>query len=344
MLLDRDRPAEPADVAEVGEDRRRARLGNEARRELLAEQVLVADVGRNPLAFDLERRRGERAALEVAERDVHHAREPVEAVGDELAERHQVVLVVAVEPARVRDRVGGDADRRVGVATLRVAEGNAEDRRPARHPEALEQALPPLVVELAEQDRDHRLRADDQLAARRLDLRRRRGEPGGEMVDVELLLLRHVALQQRDRERARRRREVDPAEERAGDEHDDQRSARRDPAARTAQVGEAEAGGERRCRSHRCRTRRATTRIRRAARRRTRSRSRPTGSRSAERRVRARRAAMRRRTGAPCASAPARASARRAPSPPRGRARERPRARAPRARQGPPRGRRRGAC
>src|SRR6185369_802768 len=66
VLLDGDRLAEPADVADVGEDRRRTRLGYEPRRQLLAEQVLVADVRRDALAADVERRRRERAALEVA--------------------------------------------------------------------------------------------------------------------------------------------------------------------------------------------------------------------------------------------------------------------------------------
>jgi hypothetical protein len=63
MLGDGDRLAEPADVAEVGEDRRRLLLGHEARRQLLAEQVLVADVGRDPLAMDDERGRVQRPRL-----------------------------------------------------------------------------------------------------------------------------------------------------------------------------------------------------------------------------------------------------------------------------------------
>ena len=46
----------------------------------------------------------QRAAVEVAERDVHHLGEPAKAGRDELAERHQVVLVVAVEAAGQRRR------------------------------------------------------------------------------------------------------------------------------------------------------------------------------------------------------------------------------------------------
>ena len=150
VLLDRDRLAEPADVADVGEDRRRRRLGNEARRELLAEQVLVADVGRDALAVDVERRRRQRAAVEVAERDVHHPREPVKAERDELAERHEVVLVVAVVAARHRRRRHREAERGVGVAVLRVAHRDAEDRRPAGNAKARHQRRPVRVVELAE--------------------------------------------------------------------------------------------------------------------------------------------------------------------------------------------------
>ena len=42
------------------------------RAELLAEQVFIADVGRQALALPLERRLADRAAVEVAQRDVHH--------------------------------------------------------------------------------------------------------------------------------------------------------------------------------------------------------------------------------------------------------------------------------
>ena len=143
MLGDGDGLAEPADVAEVGEDRRRLLLGHEARRQLLAEQVLVADVGRDPLAVDDERGRVQAAAVEVAERDVHQLGEPAKAGRDELAERHQVVLVVAVEAARQRRGRGGDAGRRVGVAQLLVAERQADQGGPPGLAKALEQLLPP---------------------------------------------------------------------------------------------------------------------------------------------------------------------------------------------------------
>ena len=66
MLLDRTRVAEPADVADVGEHRRRLRGVHEAARQFLAEQVFVADVGRHALAADGERSRVVHAAREVA--------------------------------------------------------------------------------------------------------------------------------------------------------------------------------------------------------------------------------------------------------------------------------------
>jgi hypothetical protein len=57
VLRHRDGVAEPADVADVGQQRRRARRVGEAQRQFLAEQVFVADVGRRALAGARERRR-----------------------------------------------------------------------------------------------------------------------------------------------------------------------------------------------------------------------------------------------------------------------------------------------
>ena len=88
VLVDCDRLAEPADVAQVDEHRRGARFIGEARGELLAEQVFVADVRCDALAIDDERWRVHRAAVEVAEGDVHQAREPLEAPRNEFAEGH----------------------------------------------------------------------------------------------------------------------------------------------------------------------------------------------------------------------------------------------------------------
>ena len=60
-------------LLDVGQHRGRRGGVGEAARQFLAEQVLVADIGRHALAADGERRRIDDAAREVAERDVHHA-------------------------------------------------------------------------------------------------------------------------------------------------------------------------------------------------------------------------------------------------------------------------------
>ena len=70
---------------------------------------------------------------------------------------------------------------------------------------ARQERAPEAFVELGGQDRDHGLGADDQIAARGVDLRHGRGERLGHQARLELLLLRHVALEQRDGERAARR-------------------------------------------------------------------------------------------------------------------------------------------
>ena len=126
----------------------------------------------------------------------------------------------------------------------RVAQWNADDRGPARNAKACGQRGPIGVVEVVEQHRNDGLRADDELAARRRDLRRGRLEPAFQVLRRELLLLRHVALQQRDRQRARRRRVVDPAEQRAGDQGERRARTGASHPARAPQRREAEGSGE----------------------------------------------------------------------------------------------------
>jgi hypothetical protein len=137
-----------------------------------------------------------------------------------------------------------EAERRVRVAARRVAERRAEDRRPPRAPKAAQQRLPVGVIELAEEDRDDGLRPDDELAAGGGELGGRRGQALAAKTAFELLLLRHVALEQRDRDRPRRRRVVDPADEGGAGEDEDERGSGRDPGAGPAQVGKAEERGE----------------------------------------------------------------------------------------------------
>ena len=94
---------------------------------------------------DRERRRRERPAVEVAERDVHQPREPAKAGRDEFAERHQVVLVVAIEAAGQRaaaarcrppswcSRPGSPSGRPSSAASARRAK--ARQQRLARTPD-----------------------------------------------------------------------------------------------------------------------------------------------------------------------------------------------------------------
>jgi hypothetical protein len=86
VLVDRHGVAEPADVADVDEDRGRQRRVGEARAQFLAEQVFVADVGRQPLALPFEGSLADRAAVEVAQRDVHHRVNQRKQGRDEFAE------------------------------------------------------------------------------------------------------------------------------------------------------------------------------------------------------------------------------------------------------------------
>ena len=205
MLRHRDGVAEPADVAEIGEDRRRARRVEETACQLGAEKVLVANVRGDALAADRKRRRIQRAARKVAQRNVHQLGEPAEAGRDELAEGHQVHLVVAV--GRAAPAGGRQPDHRVGVAGVDVAQRHAEQQRARRILEARAQSRPVVgqqFGQLLRQKRHRRLRRHHQLAAR---LAQRMGHPGQRLRHVvhrELLVLRHIALQQADAQLADR--------------------------------------------------------------------------------------------------------------------------------------------
>ena len=260
--------AEPADVAEVGEDRRRLGRVDEARRQLLAEQVLVADVGRDPLAARRRTtapRSGPR--LKSPSGMFIISREPAEAGRDELAERHQVVLVVAVEAARQAGGRGRDADRRVGVAARLVAERQAEQRRPPGLAEAARAAPARSRVELLGQQRDHRLRADDQVAACRLQLRDgRRPAPRGTWRAANFSSCGTLPCSSDTDSVPGRPGEVDAAGDGAQRERRQQQPGRRDPGpGRAASVATAE-----------CRRQRGGDRAR-CRRRRPRARSRPSG-------------------------------------------------------------------
>ena len=129
VLVDRDRLAEPADVADVGEDRRRLsprrRSAPRAPRRTGPRSRCWARRARRRTAND-GAVTGPR--LKSPSGMFISSREPVEAGRDELAERHQVVLVVAIVAARQRGRRGREADRRVGVARRVVAQRQADER------------------------------------------------------------------------------------------------------------------------------------------------------------------------------------------------------------------------
>ncbi len=198
VLLDRDGLAEPADVAEVGEDRRRRGRLAKARCQFLAEQILIADIGRDTLAAHVERRRRQWPPVEVAQRDVHHPREPLEAGRDELAERHQVVLVVAVITPGHVDGSGRDADGRVGVAGGLVAQRDADQCRLPPLLEMPQERVPIARIEFGRQQRDHRFRCHHEIARCRKQLRMCPGQRLRQVRARKFLLLRHVALQQAD--------------------------------------------------------------------------------------------------------------------------------------------------
>ena len=197
MLIHRDRVAEPADVAEVDE-RGRCRIGvGKAQRQFVAVQVFVADVRRPPLTGERKRRRIAGASREVAQRDAHQLGEPAKSGRDELAERHQVLLVVAIGRAPLD--AARQADHRVAVAAVVVAERHADQRGAARLGEVLAQRAQIAgrqLVQLRRQQGDRRLRRDHQLSA---GLAHAVGQPrqvGGQLLDDELFVLRHVGLQQ----------------------------------------------------------------------------------------------------------------------------------------------------
>src|SRR5256885_15906451 len=86
MLVDGHAVAKPSDVAEIHQHRRRRRRVAKMRPQLLAKQILVTDVGRQTLAGPGHGGLAQRAAVEVAQRYVHHLREPAKQRRDELPE------------------------------------------------------------------------------------------------------------------------------------------------------------------------------------------------------------------------------------------------------------------
>ncbi|MNL02790.1 hypothetical protein D3C87_1233100 [compost metagenome] len=110
MLVQRDGVAEPCQIRHIRQHIGRGRLLAQGGGDFLAEQILVADIRRHMDAAYWHRRLVQPAAPEVAERHLHHVHEPVEPERDELAERHQMVLVIAIK----RGLFGPDGEHAVG--------------------------------------------------------------------------------------------------------------------------------------------------------------------------------------------------------------------------------------
>ena len=202
--------AEPADVADIGQDGGgRGRVGK-AHCQLLAKKVLVTDVGRHPLAAQRQGRRAQRPAPEVAQRDVHQFGEPAKAGRDELAKGHQVVFVVAV--AGLARLAGYQRHHRVGVTLVMAAQRHAHQRggavRPAEVPAQRRPVAGHQRVELIGQQRHCRLGRHHQVGLGRQQGLRHPGQRGGQVLGGKFFVLRHVRLQQRHGQAAGRGGEV----------------------------------------------------------------------------------------------------------------------------------------
>ena len=201
VLVLHERSAEPGQVADVGEDRRRRRA-DDTGDDVLAEQVLVADQRPHALAADLERRAA-RAACLVAERDLEHVDEPAKAGRNELAERQQVALAVEILAPRT-----ADADDRIDVPVLRIAGEQADQQAALVCFERMREPRPDHRGDLGARERNHRLGRDDERAARGLDLAHEGVQVGIHARRIEFQILRDSRLQQANAEHACRLREA----------------------------------------------------------------------------------------------------------------------------------------
>ena len=191
MLGRRERVAEPGDVGDVHEQRCLRKHAC----DLGAVGVLVADAQRDLLSGDLERQLFRRTARKIGQRNRKHARDPCESRRHELAERHQVRLVVdlagrgaqAHHAVVVRLRSGAKRHPEQHVAVV-----SARRQRQPRQ----ERGLDPI-----EEARHRRLGQDDQPRARLLDEQGVGLQCARIASRIELEILRHVSLQQADADR-----------------------------------------------------------------------------------------------------------------------------------------------
>ena len=162
------RVAEPRHVADVGQQGRLARRAD----QLFAEAVLVADVEGHALSGQRHRRLVGAARGKAGQRHVHVAVQPAgqPRQRNELAERHQVVLAVALLPA-------GHADHAVVVAVAIAPVRHAGHQLGPARLDQLAHRLQVLGRHLVVHQREGGFRQHDQFAARghhllRIDLQR----------------------------------------------------------------------------------------------------------------------------------------------------------------------------
>src|SRR2546425_4498772 len=196
VLRGRQRVAEPCDVGDVDQQ---GRLGQRAR-DFIAEGVLVADVDRDALAGDRERRLRWTAAGEIRQRDLQHVQHPAEAGRHELAERHEVYLVINLARRRA------ERDHAVVVPVLRLAVRNAEQQVAAVAFRRGVETREVLGLDAIVEARHRGLGGNDQPGARLVGEARVGFENARVAFGAELHLLLDVSLQQRGANRLADRR------------------------------------------------------------------------------------------------------------------------------------------
>jgi hypothetical protein len=185
--------------------------------DLLPEQVLVADVDRDPLAGEFHWRLVRATPLLVADRHLHAVDEPAEAERNELAERNQVTLAVPV-PFRT---AGRNAHRAVEVVLRRLFDEDAKDHRGAPGIGELAQCVDVARRNELQRHREHGLRQRDQVDPRALHQRPMRIERAHEPFGPELRVLRDVGLHQPHADRrSGRLRPRDGAQQQTSSERD----------------------------------------------------------------------------------------------------------------------------
>ena len=194
MLVNRHRVAEPGDIADVDQHRRCGCSVFEVGTQFFTKQVFVTNVWSEPLAAPFKRRLRQAAAVEVAQRNFHHADEPVEKRRHKFAKRHEVMLVVAVVRC-----TGFQAQHRVAVTVTAGAERNADQRCLLAAGEAGFHRIPDIAGNLFGQHGERCFRQNHQGGLHLLELlaiKLQRISHAGSRLKFQIL--RDIALQQGD--------------------------------------------------------------------------------------------------------------------------------------------------